>query len=226
MRIWVTRTDGEATANRLRALGHAPLTAPVLQSRALPGEIDLKGVTALAFTSRNGVRAFAERSTRRDLKVFTVGEGTAGAAREAGFTSIRSADGDVGALVRLISRERPGLVLYPAAADPARDLARLLVLKGVQACSHAVSETIALPLADAVGAALQADPTELDAVLVHSPRGAEQVAALIGASPVAADLEAFCISRAAAAPLKKLNLKAIHVAEFPNEASLLKLLEP
>lgn len=220
----MTRTDGEATANSLRALGHAPLVAPVLQSRALPCEIDLKGVTALAFTSRNGVRAFAERCTRRDLAVFAVGEGTAGAAREAGFKAIRSADGNVEALVRLIARERPGIVLHPSAAEPAQDLARLLVLKGVQACACAIYETIALPLADAVAAALQAEPPELDAVLVHSPRGAEQVAALIGAG--GGDLEAFCISKAAAAPLKPLHLKAIHVAEFPNEASLLKLLEP
>lgn len=226
MRIWVTRTDGEATAARLRALGHAPLTAPVLRSRALDGDIDLKGVTALAFTSMNGVRAFAERCTRRDLNVFAVGEGTAGAAREAGFKATRSADGNVEALVRLIVRERPGLVLHPSAADPAQDLARLLVLKGVQACASAVYETITLPLADAVSAALQASPPELDAVLIHSPRGAEQVAALIAASRGAGDLEAFCISKAAAAPLKPLHLKAVHIAEFPNEASLLKLLEP
>lgn len=226
MRIWVTRTDGEATANRLRALGHAPLVAPVLQSRALPCEIDLKGVTALAFTSRNGVRAFAERCARRDLAVFAVGEGTAGAAREAGFKQVRSAEGNVEALARLIARERPGLVLHPSAAEPAQDLARQLVLKGVQACSCAVYETVALPMADAVSAALLADPAELDAVLIHSPRGAEQVAALVAGRPGTPDLEAFCISKAAAAPLKKLHLKAIHLAEFPNEASLLKLLEP
>jgi uroporphyrinogen-III synthase len=222
----VTRTDGEATANRLRALGHAPLIAPVLQSRALDCEIDLTGVTALAFTSRNGVRAFAERCTRRDLDVFAVGEGTAQAAREAGFRQIRSADGNVEALAKLIVRERPGLVLHPAAAEPAQDLARLLVLKGVQACTCAVYETVPLPLSDAASAALAADPTELDAVLIHSPRGAGQVAALIGGRPETSDLEAFCISKAAAAPLKKLHLKRVHVAEFPNEASLLKLLEP
>ena len=138
---------------------------------------------------------------------------------------IRSADGNVEALAKLIVRERPGLVLHPAAAEPAQDLARQLVLKGVQACSCAVYETVALPMADAVSAALQADPAEIDAVLVHSPRGAEQVAALVGGRAGASGIEAFCISKAAAAPLKKLHLKAIHVAEFPNEASLLKRLE-
>jgi uroporphyrinogen-III synthase len=226
MRIWVTRSEGEPTAARLRALGHAPLTAPVLAARALPGEIDLAGVTALAFTSSNGVRAFAGLSARRDLAVYAVGPGTARAAREAGFRQVRSADGDVEALARLIARERPGLVLHPSARAPARDLARMLVLKGVQACGHAVYETAVLPLAGAVSAALQASPPELDAVLVHSPRGAAQVAALLGGRAGLDQLQAFCISKAAAAPLKRLGLKAIHVAEFPNEASLLKLLEP
>lgn len=226
MRIWVTRTEGEATAARLRELGHAPLLAPVHEVRALPGDLDLKGVGALAFTSRNAVRAFAERCARRDLPVFAVGEGTAAAARDAGFRTVRSAEGDVHALSRLIAQARPGLVLNPSAAEPAQDLPRLLAPKGVQAFSHPVYETSALPLHQAVSAALQAEPPELDALLVHSPRGGRRVAELIGGCRGTDGLEAFCISKAAAAPLKRLNFRRIHVAEFPNEASLLKLLAP
>jgi uroporphyrinogen-III synthase len=226
LRIWVTRTEGEATAARLRELGHAPLLAPVLEARALPGEIDLQGVHALANNNRNGVRMFAGRCGRRDLPAFVVGEGTAAAAREAGFAEIRSADGNVEALVLLIRQARPGVVLHPSALEPAQDLARMLALRGVQACSCAVYETAALPLHAAMMAALEADPAEIDAVLVHSPRGARQVAQLLAAQGGARDLEAFCISAAAAAPLRELNLRETHVAEFPNEASLLKLLEP
>lgn len=226
MRIWVTRTDGEATAARLRDLGHAPLLAPVLEARDLPGEIGLDGVDALAFTSRNGVQAFARRCGRRDLPVFVVGEGTAQASREAGFTEVRSADGDVTALARLIARERPGAVLHPCAREPARDLSQLLASSGVPASSRSIYETAALPAPEAVTAALEAEPAEIDAVLVHSPRGARRVAELLASHPLAGELVAFCISPAAAAPLEPLNLREVHVAEFPNEASLLKLLEP
>ena len=97
MRIWVTRTlpEAEATAGRLRALGHLPLVAPVLEVREVGGALDLKGVGALAFTSRNGVAAFAARHADRALRVYAVGAATEAAARGHGFAEVTSAEGDV-----------------------------------------------------------------------------------------------------------------------------------
>ena len=90
MRIWITRAEPGAsrTAEKLRALGHEPVVAPLLQARPLPGEIGLTGVGALAFTSANGVNAFAERSPERSLPVFAVGDATAAAAHKAGFAEV------------------------------------------------------------------------------------------------------------------------------------------
>ena len=119
MRIWVTRTapDAEATASRLLAMGHEPLTAPVLAVRALPGSApDLQGVGALAFTSRNGVSAFIALSSERRLPVFAVGPSTAEAARTAGFWDVHAGGGDVEGLAQLILRRRStiaGQVLHP-----------------------------------------------------------------------------------------------------------------
>ena len=96
MRIWITRAqpEAEATAGRIRALRHEPVVAPVLEVRPSLDAPALEGVGALAFTSRNGVRAFVALTPERDLQVFTVGDATAAAAREAGFTDVASASGD------------------------------------------------------------------------------------------------------------------------------------
>ena len=90
-KIWITRAQpgADATAERVRALGHDAVVAPLLAVQVLPDvEIDLRGVAALAFTSANGVRAFADANGERGLKVFAVGAATAQAARKAGFKSV------------------------------------------------------------------------------------------------------------------------------------------
>ncbi|HET6969964.1 MAG TPA: uroporphyrinogen-III synthase, partial [Phenylobacterium sp.] len=100
-RIWITRAQpgADATAERVRAMGHDAVVAPLLAVRPLLDvPVDLRGVAALAFTSANGVRAFADVSGERNLKVFALGAATAQAARAAGFKSVLSADGDVEAL--------------------------------------------------------------------------------------------------------------------------------
>jgi uroporphyrinogen-III synthase len=211
MRIWVTRTlpQAEETAERLRAMGHEPVVAPVLECRALPAILDLDGIPALAFTSRNAVATFSNLTSRRDFPVFTTGEATAAHARAAGFTDVVSADGDVQDLARLIIERRPGNVLHPGAAEPAGDLTGELSKAAVTSRSVAVYET-----AETGVAAPQAD-----AVLVHSPRAAAVVARL--ARP---ELAAYAISPAAAAPLITSNFQRVAVAPYPNEAALLKLL--
>src|SRR5258706_5970636 len=131
-KIWITRAEpaADVTAERVRALGHEALVAPLLAVRPLPDvEVELSGVAALAFTSANGVRAFADLSAERSLRVFAIGAATAQAARAAGFKLVLSADGDVDALGEGIAQRRGelrGIVLHPGAAEPAGDLAGAL----------------------------------------------------------------------------------------------------
>ncbi|MGH6873042.1 MAG: uroporphyrinogen-III synthase, partial [Rhizomicrobium sp.] len=87
--------DGEATAEKLKALGHDPILAPLIDIQFRDGgEIALDGVQAILATSANGVRAIARRTPRRDVALFAVGRQTAAAARAARFARVRSADGD------------------------------------------------------------------------------------------------------------------------------------
>jgi len=223
-RIWITRAQpgAEATAERVRAMGHDAVVAPLLTIRALDEvRIDLSDVGALAFTSANAVRIFAERSPERALKVFAVGLSTAHAARQAGFRSVLSADGDVSALADGIARRRQelkGAVLHPGAAELAGDLVGDLEKSGVPARRLTLYESVPLEVADP--AAL----TACDAVLLHSPRGAVELARILKAHPNPR-LRALGLSRAVIRPLARIALGEKACPPFPLEAALLNLID-
>jgi uroporphyrinogen-III synthase len=216
-RVWVTRTQpqADATARRLREMGLEPVVAPVLVVHAIAADIDLAGVAALAFTSASGVAAFAAATPRRDLAVFAVGGATAEAARAAGFAHVLASKGDVEALADVIAAARPALVLAPGAREPAADLPALLAARGVKARRVIVYETRPVR---------PAPPAGVDAVLIPSARAARIVAELI-TPDLAAGLTAFAISGAAASPLRALPFASLVIAPFPDEASLLHLLQ-
>lgn len=170
-------------------------------------------MTALAFTSINGVEAFAALSRRRDLPVFTVGDATAEAARTAGFGAVRSADGALGDLAELIARAAPGgMVLAPGALQPSGDLPALLA-------GRVEVEALAVYEAVETGAAV---PGDWDAVLIHSRRAAVALAKR-GSGAVAGRL-AVAISAAAAEPLQGAPFADIRIAAAPTEAAVLEAL--
>ena len=173
-RVWITRTTpgADRTAQAVRALGFDPVVAPLLEVRPLARTGDylsLDDVAALAFTSVNGL-IFADLTPRRDWPVFAVGHRTAQAARDRGFTDVRSAGGDAEDLAALIAREwgarglarGPGVLLVPGAVRPSADLAGLLAGR-VPVRSMAVYETVETAVLT---------PADFDIVLVHSARAA------------------------------------------------------
>src|SRR5258706_2540968 len=208
-KIWITRAQpgADSTAERVRALGHEAIIAPLLAVRALEDvQVDLRGVAALAFTSANGVRAFSDLSGERSLRVFAVGAATAQAARAAGFKLVLSADGDVDALAEGISQRRGelrGIVLHPGAAEPAGDLAGALEQHGVLARHLILYETTPVKLEAAIAEGL----VQADAALLHSPRAAKVLAALLKAHP-APKLRALGLSKAVIKPLARTRLAA------------------
>lgn len=191
------------------------MVRPLLKIRLLlPDVPDLDGFAALAFTSCNGVSAFAELTPRRDRRVFAVGEATAQAARDAGFADVRSADGAIGDLVALISREMhpEERLLAAVAREPVADLQALLA-------GHVRVETLAVYEAVETGTAA---PEGVAAILIHSPRAAVALAAL-GAQAVE-QRRIVAISAQAAAPLKDLPIADLSIARHPSEAGMLEAL--
>jgi uroporphyrinogen-III synthase len=224
-KVWITRAEpgATATAERVRALGHVPLVAPLLVVEPEgPVAIDLSGVAAFAFTSANGVRAFTARSPERALPVYAVGSATAEAARAVGFTSVTHFDGDVGDLADGLvahAAQIHGVVLHPGAAEPAGDLAGAAAKHGVTVRRLALYRTVA----PALGADHLAALAEADVALVHSPRGGAVLAGALRSHP-RVDLKVLAISEAALTPLDDLPLAARTAAVRPRESDLLALL--
>lgn len=225
LKVWITRAEpgASATAERVAALGHAPVIAPLLRIEPLAEpEIDLRGVAALAFSSANGVRAFADKEPSRTMKVFAVGAGTAAAAKAAGFRDVLSADGDVHALAQRIAArkaELKGVILHPGAAEPAGDLVGDLIAAGMEARGVALYDAVATTPDEDFLAALG----ELDVVLAHSPKAAKTLAGVLRKRD-AAHLRVLCLSPAVAKPLVRAKVREVVRAPFPIEAALLNLI--
>ncbi len=226
LKIWITRAQpgADATAARVHVLGHTTLVAPLLAVEVLENvEVDLGGVGALAFTSANGLRAFARLSADRSLRVFAVGAATAQAARQAGFKQVLSADGDVAALARGIASRRAeisGVVLHPGAAELAGDLAGAL--------EQARVEVRALTLYDTLPTRFEPRQIEqladVDIALVHSAKAAAALAAILKAHPQP-HLRLLGLSKAVLKPLARVQVSEKIFAPFPLEAALLNLID-
>jgi len=225
--VWITRArpGADVTAARVRALGLEAVVEPLLEVRTITeAALDLDGVCAVAFTSANAVAAFAERSPEREIRVFAVGDATAAAARAQRFKSVLSAQGDVTALAMALTtrrRELAGVILYPAAAEPAQDLAGALAAVGLNVRQTALYETVELEPNEALVERLP----QIDGVLLHSAKAARTLADFLKAHP-APQLAAFCLSRQVARALGRAALASVASAAAPNETSLLALLAP
>jgi uroporphyrinogen-III synthase len=221
-RILVTRSEPGAseTAARLKTLGYAPIVEPLFA--IVPLDVTLPAFDALAFTSANGARQLAVLSTRRDIPVFCVGARTAETARDAGFTNVTSANGDVTALGDLILAQLPAgtHLLHAGNAESRGDLSGRLSAQGIAASFVALfhAEPVAAPgpeLARHLGG-----DQAFDAVLIHSPRAGEILAGMIRAAHRPCPVAAAAISPAAAAPLAGL-IQGLATASAPTEDALL-----
>lgn len=225
-KIWITRAQpgADATAARVRALGHQPFIAPLLVvEKRDPGPLDLDGVGVLAFTSANGLAAYCELTDDRSQSVFAVGAATAAAARAAGFKRVLSADGDVAALADgLIARksELGGLVLHPGAAEPAGDLSGALAKRGIETRRLILYDTVPVPLTPTQVEALDG----LDLALVHSVKAGQALARVLKAQPQP-QLRILALSKAVIKPLARSPVRARAYAPFPLEAAMLNLID-
>jgi uroporphyrinogen-III synthase len=232
MRILITRPieDARPLADALEERGIEVLIEPLLEIRHLDdAQIDLDGVQALLFTSANGVRAFAALSPRRELKVFTVGDGSAEAARQAGFPAVESAKGDVEALAALVVdrlKAEDGVLFHAAGTVTAGDLKARLEGLGYQVRRAQLYEA---KIATALSTETRANLTlgGIDAVLLFSPRTAATFADLWreAGSPSLARIQALCLSAAVAREIGSLGWAGVEIADRPDLPSMLALVD-
>jgi uroporphyrinogen-III synthase len=228
--VLITRPQPEAdrTAAAVAALGHEVLIDPLLTVEDVDAALPLR-VQALLITSVNGVRALARLGAPRTWPLYAVGDRTAAAARDLGFTAMRSAAGDANDLVRLVAAEtRPdgGLLLHAGGEDMAGDPAGALAARGFAAQRLTVYRAVAADaLLPGVRDALAAGA--VNHVLLFSPRSARTFVnlAVQGGADLGA-VSALCLSPAVAGALSDGGrlFRHVAVAAQPNQAALLDLL--
>ncbi len=233
MRLVVTRpqADGERTAAALRARGHEVLVVPLLRVEPVKAELS-GGWGAVIITSANAPGAITGHAACEalfKLPVFAVGRRSAEAARQAGFTDVATAGGDVRDLVLLIAARRADAkapLLYLAGEDRAADLVAELAVHGIAAEMAVVYRAASAPFPPALSAALTAG--EVDAVLHFSKRSAENYlagAAQAGVAGPALGVRHICLSAQIAEPLMGAGANRIAIAPRPDEAALIASLE-
>ena len=229
----VTRpfADSHDLAQALEKRGFAPLVEPMLAIRHLdctpPDRARYQGVLA---TSANGIRALARLVSWRDLPVWAVGDASAREAGSLGFVTVHSAAGDVATLADLVAGHADpagGPLLHVAAQRLAGDLAGALASRGFTVEKAVLYE--AEPAAD-ISPALVAALAEgrLSVALFFSPRTAATFARLAdqrGFGESLRPIKALALSPAVAETLKPLPWGAVAVAERPDQAALLALLD-
>ena len=235
MRLLVTRPDEDASATiaALEALGHEAIAAPLLTIHPIAdAAIPEEAWQAILITSANGARAIAGHSDFEKLKsipVLTVGAASAEAAREAGFVSVVSAEGNVELLVELVASELDplaGPLLHVAGSVTAGDLKGGLEAQGFNVVRVVLYEAQAAKhLPEAAREALAAGT--VDGVLFYSPRTAASFAALVKAAGLEATLKpliAYCLSAPVAEALAGLPFCDIQVSDVPRQSALLSLI--
>jgi uroporphyrinogen-III synthase len=234
MRLLVTRPepDGRHQAEKLRAMGHDPVLAPLLTIEMLPGvALQLEGAQAVIVTSRNVLRAIAARPElieARNLPLYAVGDATARAGAELGFRQIVAGPGTGEQLAGLIARELDpgkGALVHLAGGMLAFDVKSALEAKGFTIRQPVLYQAVAADALPPEALELLREG-RLDGAIFMSPRTAAIFAALTaaeGAVTQASQLRCYCLSQAVAEALASLGAKVV-VAAHPREEELLALI--
>ena len=236
MVLLVTRPQpaADVTAAALRMRGHDVILAPVLRVEAVDFELGPGPWSAVLLTSANAVHAISRYERRAELTglpAIVAGERSAEAARALGFRHVIAKDGGVAGLARLAAAsigERRDPLIYLAGEDRAGDLAADLAAEGLSVETVVVYravQTSKLPqdVQDAVAAG------RVDGVLHFSRRSAEAFLLSGEASGLSDRIRAlrhYCMSAQVAEPLQAAGAGSILVAQRPDEAAVLGLIEP
>jgi len=231
-RVLVTRPEpgATATAAALDKAGYDPVVLPLTEIRPLPiadghprGEF-----TAVAATSANALRC-----APHDLldclvgtPLFAVGEATAEAGLEAGFSNVETGPGDAEGLAEIILRRMAAgeSLLYLCGRVRTPELERRLTAAGLVVNAAETYETLPVTLSPDQVDGLKSGGA-FHAVLVHSAGGASALARFEARPDLAAmflDTLHICVSSRASVPLA--GAARVIIADEPTEAAMIAAL--
>jgi uroporphyrinogen-III synthase len=210
-RILILRPEPGASesAARARTLGLEPIVAPLFVVRPLAWEFPAETFDALLLTSANAARHGGPQLARlASLPCYAVGERTAEAAAAAGFDAVTIGPTDGVAAVELMAKAGVRRALHLCGRDhiplahPEIAIERRIV--------YASDAAGSLP-----DGTLAGDPL----ILLHSPRAAARLAALVSDR---SDLRLAAISPAAATAAGA-GWREVYVSAAPRDQALLEL---
>ena len=212
------REDAERLAADFESQGFDAMIEPMLTIDFVEDStFSTEGAQAILLTSANGARSLGHTGAPRDTLILAVGEKTAKAAREQGFTHVEVAGGNVEKLADLAAEvldPAKGPVIHVSGRDVAGDLAGALSARGFTYRRHVLykaraAEAFSEALCDALAAG------DIAAVVFYSARTAAtfvMLAKRAGVSGSAASMTAFCISEAVADAARELDWARIEVS--------------
>lgn len=232
-RVLVTRPEPDAsnTARLLTALGFDPLILPLTKTAGLPEQAEVKGkFDAVVVTSSNALRHASDNllAALAGTPGFAVGDHTAEKLKSAGFSAVKSANGDAEALARLaIDQTLAGArIAYLCGVVRRPDFEAALVSAGRTVVPLETYNTIRLnPPEDEVESALGGQ--DVDAALVYSAESAAALSDLLKRSAASKPLSktVFCCLSARVATALDVQVAQIRVAKRPEQEALFDVLK-
>ena len=176
MRLLVTRPGpgGEATAERLRALGHEVLLSPLFVLAPIGWELPRLAIDAVLLTSANAARLAGDKiAGLTHLPCYAVGAATARAAKAAGFKEIIVGEADAADILTRAAAQGIRSMLHLAGRDH-RDTehSAIRLERRIVYAAEPIGR-----FDETAEAALQAGA--IDWTLLYSPRAARHFAALV-----------------------------------------------
>lgn len=235
--LLVTRPQPEADvlASRLRGMGFATLTQPMLRIQFLDDADSLafsETFQAILVTSANGVRALArhKKYLPHNYHLFAIGAATAREARSKGFTSVSVALGDARSLLDLVTqqcRHDAGELLHVCGRDISVDIVSMLRERNFSARRVTLYEALAAECLDET-VIIAVRERRIKGVLFYSRRTAKVWDKLVCAADLreyCVDITAYCFASIVAETAAHLPFHDILTARHPNEGEMLVLLE-
>ncbi len=230
-RVLITRPPpgAERTEAMLAARGLRGVIAPFLVITPLaasPNDPGAGDVQAILVTSANAIPALPSRLFH--VPLLAVGDATAACARDAGFASFASADGDAAALAALTAARcdpAAGPLLLATGRGHGAALAADLRARGFTVAVRTVYASDPVRHFPDLAAATLAEG-RLRAALFFSAAAARAFAATLPRAirPALAAVDALAIADAAARPIAPLPWRAVRAALHPTQDELLALL--
>ena len=224
--ILLTRAEDAAAdfADSLRSRFGADLdivVSPLMRIDHVDGQPEnLDGFASVIFTSRNGVRAFAARTSRRDWPCYCVGDATAAAATREGFRAV-SANGAADDLAELLKRDQPRTpCLYVRGDHVASDLFKVLISAGIETAEAVLYRQIAQELTASARAVLKRENPVI--LPLFSPRSSRL---FFEQDTGAAQLLVAAISEQTAQAVPADRVYTLRVAQAPTAPAMLDAMQ-